>query len=62
MFKRLIFDHWVMIFPVVAFITAACVYGSFAYFGIRMKRSQVDHLASLPFNEETPTCHETARK
>lgn len=61
MYKRLIFDHWVMIFPVVAFITAACVYGCFAYFGIRMKRSQSDHLASLPFNEETPTRHETAR-
>lgn len=62
MFKRLIFDHWVMIFPVVAFITAACVYGCFAYFGLRMKRNQIDRLASLPFNEEIPTRHETARK
>lgn len=62
MFKRLIFDHWVMIFPVVAFVTAACVYGCFAYFGIRMKRSQVDRLASLPFNEEIPTRHEIASK
>lgn len=62
MFKRLIFDHWVMIFPVVAFITAACVYGSFAYFGLRMKRSQVDRLASLPFTEEIPIRHEAASK
>ena len=61
MFKRLIFDDWVMIFPLVAFITAACVYGSFAYFGFRMKRSQTDRLASLPFNEETSTRHETNR-
>ncbi|MBK9991664.1 MAG: hypothetical protein IPP19_13260 [Verrucomicrobia bacterium] len=51
-----------MIFPVVAFVTAACVYGSFAYFGIRMKRSQVDRLANLPFNEEIPTRHETVLK
>ncbi len=62
MFKRLIFDHWVAIFPLVAFVTAACVYGSFVYFGLRMKRSQSDHLASLPFNEEIPTRHETARQ
>jgi len=62
MFKRLIFDDWVMIFPLVAFITAACVYGSFAYFGCRMKRSQSDHLANLPFNKETSTPNETARQ
>ena len=62
MFKRLIFDEWVMIFPVVAFITAACVYGSFAYFGLRMKRTQADRLASLPFNEETSKRQETARQ
>ena len=62
MFKRIIFDDWAMIFPVVAFITAACVYGSFAFFGIRMKRPQIDRLANLPFNEETSTRHETAPK
>jgi len=62
MFKRLIFDDWVMIFPLVAFITAACVYGCFAYFGLRMKRGQRDHLASLPFNQETSTPNETARQ
>jgi uncharacterized protein YutD len=62
MFKRLIFDEWVTIFPLVAFITAACVYGCFAYFGLRMKRSQSDHLANLPFTNETSTRHETARK
>jgi hypothetical protein len=27
-----------------------------------MKRNQIDRLASLPFNEEIPTRHETARK
>jgi hypothetical protein len=62
MFKRLIFDEWVMIFPLVAFITAACIYGCFVYFGLRLKRGQIDHLASLPFNEETPTHDETARQ
>ena len=62
MFKRLIFDDWVMIFPLVAFITAACVYGCFAYFGLRMKRGQSEHLASLPFIHETSTPHETARQ
>jgi len=62
MFKRIIFDDWVIIFPVVAFITAACIYGCFAYFGFRMKPSQSDHLANLPFNKENSTRHETARQ
>ena len=62
MFKRLIFDDWVMIFPLVAFITAACVYACFAYFGLRMKRAQVDRLSHLPFNEETSKPNETARQ
>ena len=62
MFKRLIFDDWVIIFPIVAFITAACVVLSFAYCALRMKRSQIDRFASLPFNDETSTRHETARK
>jgi len=62
MFKRLIFDDWVAIFPLVAFITAACVFGCFIYFALRMKRSQTDHFAQLPFNEETSTRHETTRQ
>ena len=61
MFKRLIFDDWVVIFPLVAFITAACVYGCFVYFGLRMKRTQTEHLANLPFAKENPTRHESAR-
>jgi hypothetical protein len=61
MFKRIIFDDWVTIFPLVAFVTAGCVYGCFAYFGLRMKRSQTDYFAHLPFNEETSTRHETDR-
>ncbi len=62
MFKRLIFDDWVMIFPLVAFITAACIFGSFAFRALRMRRSQVDRFAQLPFNDETPSRHEPAAK
>lgn len=51
MFKRLLFDHWVAIFPLVAFITAASIYATISWCALRMKRTQVDQLANLPFND-----------
>jgi hypothetical protein len=62
MFKRLIFDDWVTIFPLVAFITAACIFVSFVWRAVRMRRNQIERFANLPFNAETPTRHEHAAK
>ena len=58
MFRRLIFDHWVAIFPIAAFITAFAVYVCFTYKAIRMRASQVDRFAHLPFNEQPAAPHE----
>lgn len=52
MFHRLIFDDWVVIFPLVAFITAVSVYATLTWRALRMRRSQLDHFARLPFNDE----------
>ena len=59
MFRRLLFDDWVMIFPLVAFITATSIYATLTWRALRMRRSQVEHFARLPFeNETTVSLHE----
>ncbi|MFT3782105.1 MAG: hypothetical protein QM790_08820 [Nibricoccus sp.] len=59
MFKRFIYEDWAMIFPVAAFITAACIFIYFVSRAMRMKRSQVERFSSLPFNEENSSRHES---
>jgi hypothetical protein len=61
MFRRLIFDHWVAIFPLVAFVTAFVVYVSISYKALKMRRSQIEHFAQLPFNDQQPVAsHDNA--
>ncbi|PTY07319.1 hypothetical protein DB347_08430 [Opitutaceae bacterium EW11] len=60
MFRRVILDYWFAIFPLVAFLTALVVYVSITYKALRMRPSQIDHLAQLPFNDQTPASHEHA--
>jgi hypothetical protein len=52
MFRRLIFEDWVMIFPLVAFITASTIYVTITWRALRMKRPQIDRMAQLPFNSD----------
>ena len=59
MFRRLVFENTAAIFTIVAFITAASIYVTFAWRAIRMKRPQVARFENLPF--ETPTPASTAR-
>jgi hypothetical protein len=59
MFRRLLFDDWVMIFPLVAFVTAASIYATLTWRALRMRRAQIEHFAHLPFeNETTVSLHE----
>jgi hypothetical protein len=53
MFRRLFFEDWVSLFPLIALITAGSVYATIFYRAIRMKRPQIDRMASLPFASET---------
>ncbi len=53
MFRRLIFENWMAIFTLSAFITALTVYLTIAYRAIRMPRAQRDALARMPFNEDS---------
>ena len=62
MFKRFVYDDWMMVFPVVALIVAACIFAYFLRQALRMNRGKIDHFASLPFNEENSQRHETSRE
>jgi hypothetical protein len=60
MFQRLIYEDSAALFTLVAFITAASIYGTIGWRAIRMKRPQVDRFANLPFTTETPSVRHDA--
>lgn len=53
MFRRLLFEDWVSLFPLIALITAGSVYATIFYRAVRMKRAQIDRFARLPFESES---------
>lgn len=62
MFKRFIYEDWAMIFPVAAFVTAACIFGYFVWRALRMKPTQTERFSKLPFNEEATSRHDHSRR
>ena len=54
MFRRLVFENSAALFTIVAFITAASIYLTFAWRALRMKRPQVARFENLPFETATP--------
>ncbi len=52
MFRRLLFEDWVSLFPLIALIIAGTVYVAFFYRALRMKPKQIDRFAQLPFETE----------
>lgn len=54
MFRRLVFEETAALYTIVAFITAASIYVTFAWRALRMKRPQVAHFENLPFETPTP--------
>lgn len=59
MFRRLLFENWVSLFSLIAFITAASVYVTIFYRAIRMKRGQIERFSQLPFENETAASDES---
>jgi ABC-type antimicrobial peptide transport system permease subunit len=49
MFRRIIYEDWQLIFPVVALAVASLVYLVAAWRASKMKPAQSEHLANLPF-------------
>ena len=52
MLRRIIYEDWQLIFPVVALAVASLVYVAAAWRASRMKPAQLDRLANLPFAKE----------
>ncbi len=52
MFKRLVLDNWMVIFPLVSFATALAIYVTIVWKALRMKRGQAEHFSQLPFNDQ----------
>ena len=52
MLRRIIYEDWQLIFPVVALAVAACVYLVAAWRASRMKPAQTERLARLPFENQ----------
>jgi hypothetical protein len=61
MFRRILLDHWMSIFPLVSFVVAASIYGWISVKAIRMRGEQVDRFALLPFNEDLPPSHHESK-
>ena len=55
MFQRLIYEDSAALFTVAAFITAASIYTTIGWRALRMKRSEVERFADLPFAAATPS-------
>ena len=52
MLRRIIYEDWQLIFPVIALAVASCVYLVAAWRATRMKSEQAERLARLPFDHE----------
>ena len=52
MFRRIIYEDWPLIFPVVALAVASCIYLAAAWRAVRMKPAQAERLARLPFEND----------
>lgn len=53
MFRRLFFENWVSIFTLIAFITSASIYVSFALRAVCMRRVQIKQLSDLPLAQDS---------
>lgn len=51
MFRRLILEHWTILFTLVAFSTALSIYVTCAWRALRMPREQCDRFAKLPLDD-----------
>lgn len=54
MFQRLIYQGWQLVFPIVALVVAAAVFGVMTWCALHLKRAQVERLARLPLEDDGP--------
>lgn len=52
MFRRIIYEDWQLVFPVMALVVATCIYVIASWRAARMKPAESKRLARLPFENE----------
>ena len=52
MLRRIIYEDWQLIFPIVALAVASCVFLAAAWRASQMKPVQAERLSRLPFENE----------
>ena len=52
MFRRIIYEDWQLIFPILALGVASCIYLLAAWKASRMTRPDADRLARLPLEHD----------
>jgi len=53
MFKRVLYEDWQQIIPIIAFILTFAVFIVFVIRAIRMRKDDAGHMASLPLENDT---------
>jgi len=54
MFQRIVYEDWHLVFPVVAFASAAAVFAAMCWRALRMKPERAERLARMPL-DDSPT-------
>jgi len=52
MFRRIIYEDWQLIFPVMALVVASCIYLVAGWRASRMNSTESERLARLPLENE----------
>jgi hypothetical protein len=52
MFRRIIYEDWQLIFPVIALAVASCIYLVAGWRAARMNQTESDRLARLPLEND----------
>lgn len=52
MWRRIIYEDWQLIFPVLALVVASCVYLLAAWRASRMRPDDAERLARLPLDHD----------
>jgi hypothetical protein len=52
MLRRIIYEDWQLIFPIIALAVASCIYLAAAWRAAHMERAQAEKLARLPLERD----------
>jgi ABC-type lipoprotein release transport system permease subunit len=52
MFRRIIYEDWQLIFPIIALAVASCIYLVAAWRASRMKPAQAERFARMPLDHD----------